>query len=437
MNKEAATVFKRVGIVAIALSVLYAVPWGMSKYSLRRAYSALEADGRPMRAEQIIPAPIPDVDNAAFVYKAVVQQLKAERAGEDDLLTHLSALARDFLVETPDPDIVKQFRAIVRSEPTANALLTLEKGTAKSGCRYDLDYQKGAGLLLPHLSNMRSLSRILCAKARLQAIEGDYDDAWRTIIASLRLANALKIDPLLISQLVRMAQFGLTVDAIHTLSTFALPSGQQYTELDGLLKAFDDIAPFITAMDSERLLFGEWAFSLPPTEVSKCLFESDSALLMVGWATIFRPLLHRDHAAYLNIMRFYASNAAAPYHPQDTAVSDQLINEIPRYCIFTRMLVPALSACKGRHLLMIAQSRITRAGLAALMYRHKHDAYPADLSVLNIQDLTDPFSQNRLIYGVTPSGFTVYSIGEDLVDDGGNKGKKRRSGDIVWRYTAE
>ena len=64
-------------VAAIALAFV-----GLSIYAnraLHDAYAALEADGRPMKPEQIIPSKISDADNAALVYEAVILKLKAEK----------------------------------------------------------------------------------------------------------------------------------------------------------------------------------------------------------------------------------------------------------------------------------------------------------------------------------------------------------------------
>jgi len=99
------------------------------------------------------------------------------------------------------------------------------------------------------------------------------------------------------------------------------------------------------------------------------------------------------------------------------------------------MLVPALSAAKGRYVSMIAQARVTRAGLAALQHVQKKDACPADLDALETGALVDPFTGKALVYRTTATGFIVYSVGENLSDDGGTTSREKRSGDIVWRYT--
>jgi len=438
MKKRTATVLKWAGIVVLAMGVLYAVLLGFANRSLRRAYATLEAGGRPMKAQQIILADIPNSDNAALIYKAVVLQLKAEEAGEQDLFEELGDLASRIRAEKPDAEAEEQFRAICQRKVVQDAIAMLRRGASKAGCRYDLDYSKGARILLPHIADLRTLSRILCAKARMEVAQGRGEEAWGDVITSLRLANALHSEPLLISQLVRIAQFSLAADTIPSVAAIAAPDQQQCDAIAELLLSFEDTAPLVAAMDGERLLLGEWAFNLPRSELRKTVvLVNGGAKHVIALGTIFPPLLHRDHAAYLTVMHAYATNATGRYSSSDVALGDELLNEVPRYCILTRMLVPALSAAKGRYVSMIAQARVTRAGLAVMQHVTNENAYPANLEALRTGNLVDPFTGGALAYKTTPSGFVVYSVGENLTDDGGTTAKDRRDGDIVWNYCAK
>jgi len=437
MKKQTATVLKWVGLSVIALGVLYAVFLGAGNRALRNAYAALEADGRPMKAQQIIPAEIPDTDNAALVYKAVVLQLQAEKAGEKDLFTELSNAAENVLKEPPDVEAKTRFRQLTQTHIASDILTLLQRGTAKPGCRYDHPYTSGPALSNPLLSDLRNLSRILCALARLQAEDGDHAASWQTAFSSLRLASALKNEPILISQIVRVTLFSQANDTIHTLAEISPPSSQQAEELEGALKDFESMAPFATAMDGERLLLGEWVFNLQAADVQKALFGDvgkASIRRAIGWVILSSPFFLYDHAAYLNIMRGYAKTVTEPYSLEEASRAEaQIINARP-YNMLTSVSVPNVSAAKARMLSMNADARVTRVGLALLKHRQAKGSFPNDLCDLGMGDLLDPFTVNPLLYQMTPSGFTLYSVGENLVDDKGMASKNRHSGDRVWQY---
>jgi hypothetical protein len=435
MKTRTASLLKWIGITAVVLAVVYAVLLGLSNRRVSQAYAALEAAGRPMKAEQIIPAAVPGPDNAALVYQAVVLRLNAEWAGDTNLFTHLGSLSPAIITNTFPAPLPESVREVFRRPVVVESLKAIEMGAARPGCRYDIDYSKGAGILLPHLAGLRTLSRILCATARLQAAEGDQAAAWRTLVTSLKLANACREEPMLISHLVRIAQFSMAGDTLQALCAHARPTAGQQAILEELLMAFDDTASIARTMDGERLLLGEWVFRRLPSEGSKLLGFSSSDVWMFSLYTSCTPLLRRDQAAYLEVMCALATNVNQVYSGGDAVLGERMLDAVPRYCVLTRMLVPGLSMSKGRHVSMVAQSRVIRLGLDVLRYREQQGHYPPDLAAIKRDGLVDPFSGKALIYHADPDGFTVYSVGVNLVDDGGMKGRDWKSGDLVWRYT--
>lgn len=446
MKQRMVNVVKWASGIFIVLGALYGVLYLAASGVLRRAYAALEADGRPMKAEQIIPAQIPDTDNAALICNAVVLQLQSEvpisfgsaptgQGAASNLLCQVSDLAAKMISDSPDVEATEQFRQLARTKAVTDALFALERAAAKPNCRYDIDYTKGVEILLPHLAPARQLTRMLCAMARLQAGDGNVAGAWRTQLTSLRLANGLKGEPVLISQLVRAAQLNLIVQSIQAIAV-TLPSDAQYAEIQELLKESEGVAPLVRAIDGDRLLFAEWAYSLPRAEFGRRVIEFEGGrqrYVLLG--ALYSPFMPADHAAYLRIMDAYARNAAASYALGDTRLADTLVSTIPWYGVMTRTLAPALGRLKVRYLTMVARARLTRAGLAVLRHRRATGAYPTDLKGVGPDDAVDPFSEQPLRYRALPAGFVLYSVGENQIDDNGTESKEDGAGDIVWRHT--
>ena len=84
------------------------------------------------------------------------------------------------------------------------ALSQLHTAAALPHCDWELDYDLGLNLTLPHLSKMHSL--IKAAVARAEANMADHPErAHADLQAAMRAAGHLGVDPLLIVQLVRIA----------------------------------------------------------------------------------------------------------------------------------------------------------------------------------------------------------------------------------------
>lgn len=453
MNTRTTTLLKWIGITCIGISILYAILLTISSRSLTNAYAELKADGRPMSADEVTPALIPDNENAALLYEAAALQLKSEKVGEKDLFSQLGALHSLMYMDSRKPKMIKlmlesygitskeeavsQFRELFQRENTKSALSLIEQGSLKPGCRYDLDYSKGPGMEFPHAKNLLATSKLLCSAAYLYAIDGDYDAAWRMIIISLRVADAQKNEPLLISQLIRITSFSFTASVIQHLCEKSSPPEALYSELEKLLVNFEDNAPFVSAIDSERLLIGNWVWNksvLSPKELIESLqsrgVEESKSLMKL--AAMFPPITRADNACYLRIMNELALKASQIYTEQDPGFQEELIEKIPEYCNLTRSITPSLSKFKQSFYGKIARSRIIRVGFALIRYRKNNGNFPAELALLNLDNITDPFMGGALHYKATPSGFTLYSIGENLTDDGGLD--DRRKGDIVWKF---
>jgi len=455
-----------VAVIVVALGLSYAIAVAVGAAKLRRAYAALEKDGRPMRVADILPPEVPDTENGALLYESAALLLKAEPArqsldnppGESvkeaidqernkDLLGRLASLSAELAEGKITPQKRQELEQLMGRRAVDYALFSIETGAQRPACRQHRDYDAGINLLLPGLSDVRSLARIVGAKARLEAEAGAMDRAWDLAVTQAKLADAYRSEPILISQLVRIAIINLSCGTVQRLCEIAPPGPQQRERIETILRTDDDVTPLIRAVDGERMIFGEWLFTKPKQDLYRALRDLSIqdghmgkfvAWLVPRWLA-FKPLFLADHANYIQIMHANAQNLEGPYSPG--------IPERYERSRLTGMLVPALGRIRTLHCQMVAQTRMTRAGLALLQYRATHGALPATLDALNLDGLSDPFVQGPLHYRVDGEGFILYSVGEDQTDDGGMPKPERRDSDprkqrdkgsdILWRFPGQ
>jgi hypothetical protein len=97
------------------------------------------------------------------------------------------------------------------------------------------------------------------------------------------------------------------------------------------------------------------------------------------------------------------------------------------------IFVAALSRIEQRWETARAQARLSQAALGLAAFKADHGSYPAALSELSPDYLravpSDTFTDRALIYRRTAGGYTLYSVGPNMIDDGG--GDSVRSDDIV------
>ena len=440
MQKRTVKVLKVIAIIFVVLGLIYAIAVSVSSSKLRQAYADLKKDGRPMEPSDVIPPEVPDTENAALLYESATLLLKAQPAAGENLLEDLGDISDKFIKESLDSDKLDEFKQLIGQDVVTQALSIIAQGTQRDSCRFDLDYDDGLNTLLPHLSGLRNFTRILCAKAYLEAKTGNPDTAWDMLLTQLKFADALRTEPVLVSKVVRIAMIRLSCDTITKLCEIAPPNAQQSSDIQSLLKDLDDIRPLIHSIDAERLLIGEWLFNLSKDEMYKANLqhsdEDDAGLLhkLIIFGITFKPLFLADHAAYMRYMHEGARFAERPYSPDEAEALEKELQK--KRHIVTSMLAPALFRVKEIHFQMTAQLRIARAGLALLQYKQANNALPATLDALKLQNINDPFSDGLLLYKTEEQGFVLYSVGPDQKDNDGSPRKKRqeKDWDIVWHF---
>ena len=429
-----------IAVIFVVLGIIYAIAVSASSAKLRQAYADLKKDGRPMERRQVIPPEVPDTENAALLYESAALLLKAQPTPDGNLLEDLGDLSDKFIKESLDPDKLIEFKQLIGQDVVIQALSIIAQGIQRDSCRFDLNYDDGLNTLLPHLSGMRNFTRILCAKAYLEAKTGNPDTAWELLTTQVKFADALRTEPVLVSKVVRIAMIKLSCDTITKLCEIAPPNAQQSSDIQSLLKDLDDIRPLIHSIDAERLLIGEWVFNLSKDEMYKTNLQYndkyDTGLLpkLIIFGITFKPIFLADHAAYLRFMRDGARFLEQPYSREQGEILEKGIQK-KRY-IVTRILTPAIFRVKQVHFQMTAHLRIVQAGLALLQYKQTEGTFPSSLEVLKLQNINDPFSDKTLIYKTKGENFVLYSVGSDQKDnDGSPRQKKQKTDwDIVWNF---
>ena len=432
---------KGLAIIVIALAGVYVGCLCVTSIWLHQAYVALEKDGRPMKVEDIIPPKVPDSENGALLIQAAVAELEAKKQGDRSLYERLCF--SECVPKPSNPNMVSQeqeFKKLLAMDVVAQALRKVEDGADKPKCQFPLDYSKlspdDLGKFMEwQFCAVRSLNRILCTRARIQAQDGNTRAAWQGIICSLRLADGLRSEPVFLSQLLRTEALARTRTAATEVSEVAPPEDEQFESLDRLLNSFEDTRPWIIACDGERLLHGEWGFSSAGhwgEYWKEPWFETP--LPLVAWVWL-KPIRVADHAAYLRIARLAARDSDHPFAQ----------NKIAELTLLRERIWHVLTYCHGgelaetmRECAMIAHARVFRAGLALMRYRKAHGAFPDRLDQIEPAVRLDPFTGGPLRYRKEGAGFLVYSVGPNLRDDGGQcTGYRGEEDDVAWKFPPE
>ena len=228
-------------------------------------------------------------------------------------------------------------------------------------------------------------------------------------------------------------------EAIQKICEKVRPSAGDYKVVEDTLKKQADIAFLVRALDAQRLLIGERLFSIPAGKLYETLRRKTPAApgLRPSYfrRATFKPKFIADHAIYLQLMDKCVEYLQQPHAPRKTDLYKEILS-LPQSTFLTGGLAPPIQATKVIYCREGTPIQVTRAGLALLEYRERHDRFPEELDDLNLEGLRDPFTLKPLCYRIEGEGFCVYGVGEDLKDNGGvpPQPRQRTDYDVVWRW---
>jgi len=101
-----------------------------------------------------------------------------------------------------------------------------------------------------------------------------------------------------------------------------------------------------------------------------------------------------------------------------------------------RLIVPSLVDARVLSERRITERRATHLIYRLFAHRAKTGRFPTALRYLDAPDLdelrVDPFSGSDFVYKLTRDTFTLYSVADNLRDDGGRHDPKWKNGDFVF-----
>ena len=459
-----------IAIVVVGLGLAYGLALVRAMAQLRGAYAALKQDGRPMRAIDIVPPEVPEADNAAPLYVKAALLLKKQSAPKNKhLLEYLAGLASSSARDALEAEERTEFQELMAQEVARSALAMVEEALQRPECRFDHDYDNGlckdvrAAQPTHHLmrrdtdsfapQDLRRLGSIRTAHVYREVQAGRVTHAWEMVEAQFKLADALCREP--VSD-AHFSRFNIVRDlcrVIRTLCEIAPPDETCSRKIELLLADQTSVGPLVYALDAERLLRGEWLFSLPQDRLYEAMQRENSfspsegvvrtlSRLDFRFAT-FRPRLIADHACCLRMMHRCVQILEGPYMPFQSPPHRQF-QGLAGHSLFPRKLAPMIQLEKRFHCGMVATVNLTRAGLALLRYRDARGTFPDSLAVLDLEGLIDPFTEAPVHYRTEDAGFIVYSVGEDQKDnngtpyrapEGSDPRRKMPEYDLVWRFS--
>ncbi len=408
-------------ILGVAL-IWFAVANWRASARLNAKLAELKAEGVPLSLVELQRTPPPPEQNAVtYLLRAREETSSIARAIEE-----ACKAAGD-----TDEDST-QYDALWAGRPGASVLDAIRDTLAKhteavpllvqaSNCPdYDWQYDYDAGTqfndretsffdeVFEQLGYKRDIFRVLYYQSLLLASEGECEQSLRTCEAMLRLAKLYGRDPLLVNYLVANAVYMVTVSAINQGLRTGPVSSETHQQLEAELAADDLDEQFRRAMMTER------AYALQS-------FQDMSELW--SYAVTMFPPFKRDNAYMASVFDKFANSTQRPF---DFKLSGELKAIQESGGVFTGLVLPALLASRG------SLARVQALQRCARVLNHLIAQDPDGNKSVSIEKLglpadatTDPFNGKPLRTKHTNAGWLVYSVGQNLKDDGGQLDDER------------
>lgn len=480
--------------IVLALPVLFLVEEHFrGKWALAKLKREMAAKGEKLTVEECRP-PLP-LDGADNAYPALMRAIAVFPGGQASQVTPGSmravgpdkvrtvfSLSEWFDTYTSDrnPRKTNTWETLADAlAPGAEQLPAIRELLRKPVCVSTHNYHRGFDAPMPHLAKTRMMAQELSADALLRLHQGQNDEAVEDIISALQLADALREERLVISQLVRIANTAIAVGPTwQALQAPGLTDGQ-LARLHNAWQSRQFVPEMLRSLEMERAVAStqydryraspgsmadaleSWALFDPlggAGTVTTGATSFDDVVQTVGdkAGKLFRrgvavPVWqfawsYEDERAYLAVIQAMLDGGRKSYQSYsmqtffrardalERQVNGQWAYDRIRHLI-SSMLATSLSRTIDRAIVAEAQRDLILAAVALKRFELRHGRLPAELGALVPEFLPAPprdiFDGQPLRYRLREDGgFLLYSVGKDEKDDGGDA--KSSSGKIYY-----
>jgi hypothetical protein len=312
-------------------------------------------------------------------------------------------------------------------------------GKLRGSVRYPVDFQQGTSLKYEMPMVVNDAKDLLFLRAVCQYQRGDFEGATDTIVATVRLGETLRLDPSLMSQLIRQVAYDRAASMMVRLTADPDFPASGIARIQDVLSAGNLDDAFLRSSIGERVMAYQ-ALQLPLDQLTGS-----------GGATSNAPSIGDsrpgDSAMLLHLRSLHVETGKLPWDQglaanlanRDEIVAERAADE--KRLLWNRNVVTTLAGASSTPfyetmLRSEAQRRSAVTICATERFRRERGTLPTLLTELVPDFLdavpTDPANRQSLRYLRTQAGYKVYGVGVNQRDDGGDFGNSRDAADFGY-----
>lgn len=372
-------------------------------------------------ADLVMVPPVPESDNAATIYRQIESETKKIQKNLDRRYTQVISSYSGF-----PGDKANYETALSKYQPV---FALIDQLPTRSRLDYKRDYTQGYDLLLPEFAEIKNVSKLLACRTQYWIERKDYDRALKDIETQYVIANHISGEVMIIGSLVCIA-----INAIA------------HNSLDRFLYAIQDNQPILAkteAMLMRRQKLPSIRRSLSGEVVSQRIAiqnlkswaefnysdhgpgEPDGLQKGLDRLTVQDPAFRRMFEARAMAM-WREIYEKAPKDEQDWPAYSKAFREVDKKIQadnslqnkLNQILFPVFDQASQAFAKADASHRV--ALLAVKLLRMPPNQRPANLSSFGKLAI-DPMDGKPMHYLRKGNGFKVWSVGQDMKDNGGVK----------------
>jgi hypothetical protein len=305
------------------------------------------------------------------------------------------------------------------------------------------EYRSKSGMVteisLPSLAPYRTTAYAICAKAYLNASQGDMQSATALLDESLTLSRRIYTKGTLIEQLISWAASGVTFRTAEAIINDFHPDAQMLATLQDRMEQALSEANFHMSIEGEKMMVGDVVqrtytgsghIYLPACAGWISCIDSTS-IGAIGKLDATLPVLSAPgkgatlEAASVFMQECERVASMTPYQAQQAGIDMNVAaDKMARRHVFFRGFLPSYEKMWYQSCIAGSTSEAFVAVMAIHRWRLDKGDWPLSLDELRQGGYLkavpmDPWSDGPLIYRRMPDGFILYSVGVNFKDDGG------------------
>jgi type II secretory pathway pseudopilin PulG len=307
-------------------------------------------------------------------------------------------------------------------ENNSNRLQVIHQAMRLGKSRYPIDLNLGAATLLPHLSKIREAKNLLQLQVVFTCDSGHRGEAINALVDEFRLAETLKNEPIMISQVTRLTLINEGTESLQRIVSIFSLSTEEIELLSGEIGRVENGLKDCW----QRMLVGERSlgidvFNAPPNKVTEYLDSANSINSANFPALIFATrrlvgIWDADNLFYLRIMaranELPTMKFSAAFSEAGRLVSDAS-RQTPQH-MMSAMLLPNFQTEIAKLVATEAALRACVIGLGIERYHKETGHLPDQLQELVPRFLRalplDPGNETPFAYVRNGTGYSIESV---------------------------